>query len=210
MPFNISVTADPSFTSYLVPVTTESMSMISRTEVHSGPGVSHGPTQGTQPSLVYRPGDGLKPTSPVQMAGRRHEPPVSEPMPAETIPAATAAAVPLLLPAGVLAKFTGFRHLPCKGLMQFVLRAISGMFVFATTMAPASSNDWITGEVLFGRQPLRTGFEASVSVPAMSKLSFTTIGSPSKGPKGVPEANFSSTTLALAQGSESGCDPHGK
>ena len=54
-------------------------------------------------------------------------------------PAAIAAAVPLLLPAGLWLRFSGFRHFPWRGLRLSGMRAMRGMFVFATTMAPAST-----------------------------------------------------------------------
>ena len=49
---------------------------------------------GDIPSLGHRPCDGRIPTTPQHIAGARKEPAVSLPSPTETIPAATAAAVP--------------------------------------------------------------------------------------------------------------------
>ena len=60
----------------------------------------------------YLPLDGHKPTIPQHSAGIRRLPPVSDPNPIWTIPAAIPAAVPLLYPVVVYFVFFGFNVKP--------------------------------------------------------------------------------------------------
>src|SRR5918912_1075821 len=63
-------------------------------------------------SLGTRPGDGRKPTTLQNAAGLRSEPPVSLPSAIGTIPQASAAAAPPLLPPHVLVGSYGLRVAP--------------------------------------------------------------------------------------------------
>src|SRR6185436_5151952 len=63
-----------------------------------------------------RPGDGRKPTTFVNAAGLRSEPPVSEPVAIGTMPHRSAAAAPPLEPPTVLAVLYGFSVAPNTGL----------------------------------------------------------------------------------------------
>ena len=59
------------------------------------------------PWRLTRPKVGFSPTVPQKLAGMRIEPPVSEPMPIGTSPAATAAPLPPLLPPGMRSRSQG-------------------------------------------------------------------------------------------------------
>ena len=60
----------------------------------SGPTTSKRRQSGSVPVMSTAPGLGLKPTMPFQAAGRRIEPPVSDPIAAADSPIATATAEP--------------------------------------------------------------------------------------------------------------------
>src|SRR5690348_2136328 len=81
---------------------------MSRTERARGPLVANpahaSPETGAK---VRRPRDGLRPTTPQQLAGMRIEPPPSLPSAIAPIPAAIAAAAPPLDPPAVCAGFHG-------------------------------------------------------------------------------------------------------
>ena len=72
------------------------------------------------------------------MAGLRIDPPPSDPTPKGTRPAATAAAVPPLLPPGVRVRSHGLRVVPNVTLSVNGQIVISGTFVFPITIAPAA------------------------------------------------------------------------
>ena len=82
----------------------------------------------------------MSPTSPHMPAGWRTEPPVSLPRAMVTQPAATAAALPLLLPPGVREASHGFRVGPKNECSPLPPMANSSRFALATTMAPAPSS----------------------------------------------------------------------
>jgi hypothetical protein len=81
----------------------------------------------------------LKPTTPVSDAGCRIEPPVSEPRLQGTLPAATVAALPPLLPPGTRSTSHG---LPTAPNAEFSLEdpiANSSQLVLPTQIMPASN-----------------------------------------------------------------------
>ncbi len=76
------------------------------------------------------------PTTPHNAAGWRMEPPVSEPSPSGTKPAATAAAEPPLLPPGTLPGSWGLRVGPKAEFSVELPMANSSMFVLPSATAP--------------------------------------------------------------------------
>ncbi len=63
-------------------------------------------------STGTRPYGGLKPTTPLNVAGMRIDPPMSEPVASIADPAASAAAPPPVEPPGLYSVFHGFRVTP--------------------------------------------------------------------------------------------------
>ena len=84
-----------------------------------------------------RPCVGFSPMVPVNAAGMRIEPPASLPIDTRTMPAATAAAQPPLLPPGVSAGFQGLRVIPKAGLSVTPFQLNSGARVLPSRTAPA-------------------------------------------------------------------------
>src|SRR6476620_7105144 len=85
-----------------------------------------------------RPYVGLNPTTPQSDAGWRTDPPVSDPRAARTTPDATATADPPELPPGTRVVSHGFFAGPNAEVSFDEPIANSSMFVFPTTIAPAS------------------------------------------------------------------------
>src|SRR5688500_6883269 len=102
------------------------------------PMLSRDDANATKPYREMRPYVGLNPTTPQSDAGCRTEPPVSEPSAARTTPEATATADPPELPPGTRAVSHGFLAAPNAELSFDEPIANSSMFVFPTTIAPAS------------------------------------------------------------------------
>ena len=80
----------------------------------SGPAVPSAYQRCACGALVTRPRCGFRPNSPQHALGIRIEPPPSPPMPAGTIPLATAAAVPPLEPPGERPVSQGLRVSPVE------------------------------------------------------------------------------------------------
>ena len=129
-------------------------------------------------------------------AGRRTEPPVSEPRAAAAIPAATAAAEPLLLPPGVRARLQGFRVGPRKLFAPVGPRANSCMFVFPMTTAPASMSRLTGSAVSAASFFSRIRLPAVVGKPSRSNKSLIARGTPPSGPRRSPRASASSHLCA--------------
>jgi hypothetical protein len=93
-----------------------------------------------------RPRVGLRPTSPVQAAGMRIDPPPSLPCASGTMPPATAAAAPPLEPPGVRSVSQGLRAGPKRRGSDTGRMPSSGMFVLPTITKPASRIRRVTYE----------------------------------------------------------------
>ena len=132
------------------------------------------------------PMEGLSPTSPVWLAGRRMEPPPSVPSASGAQPAATAAAAPPLDPPGVSAGFQGLPVVPNRGLEVKPSSVNSGTLVLPSTMAPAARTRATTSSSAAGRQPRSAGLPQVVGMSAVGRLSLSTTGTPSNGPQGEP------------------------
>src|SRR5436305_5997821 len=85
-----------------------------------------------------RPRVGLRPKSPQHEAGMRIDPPPSLPCASDTIPDATAAALPPDDPPGVRLVSYGLRHGPKRSGSVTGGIPISGVLVLPTTIAPAA------------------------------------------------------------------------
>ena len=83
------------------------------------------------------PGDGRMPTTPHNAAGMRNEPPVSEPVQIGKRSVAKAAAEPPEEPPAFKLGLKGLPVAPQTALRVFAPAPMSGVFVFAVTMAPA-------------------------------------------------------------------------
>ena len=86
---------------------------------------------------VMRPREGLRPTTPQQLAGIRIDPPESLPCATGTNPAATAAAAPPLEPPAVRCRSQGLRVAPYATESVIGLRAISERLLLPRMANPA-------------------------------------------------------------------------
>ena len=84
-----------------------------------------------------RPRDTLRPTRPHMLAGMRIDPPPSLAWAIETMPAATAAALPPLEPPGVWPVFQGLCVAPCETGSVVGTSPSSGVFVRPIETNPA-------------------------------------------------------------------------
>src|SRR6476619_7031692 len=110
------------------------------------------------------------------------EPPVSLPSPIEANPAATAAALPPLLPPGTRDVSWGLRVGPNAEFSVLDPIANSSRLVLPMTIAPASRSRVTTVASYGGRQPSRIFDEHVVGTPRVQKLSLSAIGTPASGP----------------------------
>src|SRR4051812_7787094 len=127
-----------------------------------------------------RPRCGFRPKSEQYAAGMRIEPAPSEAVAADARPAATAAPLPPDDPPGTRVTSHGFRVTPQVGDSVNIANASSGRFVLPITIAPAARSLLTTSE------SSRAGSSTApvpivVTSPATSCVSFTAIGTPSKG-----------------------------
>ena len=135
---------------------------------------------------------------PVSAAGIRVEPPVSDPSPQVTIPAAIAAAVPPDEPPGMRLLSYGFFTGPAK-VDKFVLvmpNASSCILALPMTIAPASSSFCSDGAFFFGRAFCNAAVPADVGMSLVLMLSLTTIGRPASAGSFAPESRPASTFCA--------------
>src|SRR5690606_1983661 len=128
------------------------------------------------PARCTCPKVGLKPTTPLNAAGRMMDPPVCVPIARGTIPAATAAADPLDDPPGECARFHGFRVGPGA------VKAYSAVTVLPIGIAPAARScatqdaSKILGGVCANDAP------QAVGMPFTSMTSLTPNSRPLNGP----------------------------
>jgi hypothetical protein len=139
---------------------------------------------------------GRTPTIPQNDAGWRTDPPVSEPRAPRANPAATAAALPPLVPPGTRSMSSGFRVGP---LAEFSVEdpiANSSRLVLPIRIAPAASSRSTTVAVNGGAHPSRIRDEQVVGMPRVQRLSLIASGTPASGPASPPRATFASTATA--------------
>ena len=122
-----------------VPLMQSRSSAASRTLRVMGPIWSRLEPNATSPHREMRPYVGFSPTIPQNAAGCLIEPPVSLPIAAAHRPAATAAALPALLPPGTRPVSHGFATRPQRQCSPEEPMANSSRLVLPTTTAPARS-----------------------------------------------------------------------
>ena len=157
------------------------------TLVASGPTESCKNDSGMAPSTGTRNAVGLKPTKPLNAAGMRTLPPVSEPRAATHMPSATLTAAPLDEPPGTrpppsTVRPQAARGVPKCGLIPTPENANSTMLVRPNGIAPAARRRATTGAscVAAGRE--RSTVEpAPVTSPATSNKSLIDTVMPSSG-----------------------------
>ncbi len=135
---------------------------------------------------------------PQNAAGRRTEPPKSVPWAIGTMPVATATAEPPDDPAGLSAGFHGLRVAPNSSLTVLAPAANSGVFVFASTIAPAAFRRRTTSASSSGTKSLNNGDAKVVRMPAVGVTSLIATGSPCNGPRGSPLRTIASAVRAAS------------
>ncbi len=144
-----------------------------------------------------RPWLGFIPTSPLNAAGMRVEPPPSLAVPKGMRPAATAAAEPPLEPPGVRSVFQGLRVVPHALVCVNATVPNSGAAVLPTGTAPAARSRATWGESsATGGRSLYSSEPCEVGMPPQSSRSFTPKGTPASTPGSSPRATLSSTASA--------------
>jgi hypothetical protein len=137
-------------------------------------------SEGDQPEARHAPVARLEARHPHSAAGRRTEPPVSEPSASGTSPAATAAGWPLDEPPGVRVRSHGLRAAPKA---EFSPDGAHRELVHvrqATGTAPPRAGARRRRRV-GGRWPRGCGLPQFVSAPARHRLLFSTTGTPNSG-----------------------------
>mmetsp|Transcript_22421 Transcript_22421/g.37051 ORF Transcript_22421/g.37051 Transcript_22421/m.37051 type:complete len:201 (-) Transcript_22421:17-619(-) len=135
----------------------------------------------TRPCVVFIP------TTPQNDAGIRTLPPPSEPTPIGTRPAPTALPVPAELPPVQVLVSYGFRAVGKLALIPVTPNPISCMLVLPKMIQPASRSLCTAGaSSLAGLSFSVNRLPNPVTKPLTSVSSFTTAGTPSKMPSGVP------------------------
>jgi len=157
------------------------------------------PSSGIVPSVT------LSPTTPFHAAGRRTDPPVSEPIAKGTSPAATATPEPLEDPPGVRWTFKsqGLTGVPRCWLVPHPPIATSTVWVLPIRIPPALSSLSVIIALHFGKRPISAAEPPVVSWPATSTISFSANGTPVRGPRGYPRFTARSATSASARASSS-------
>ena len=128
------------------------------------------PSRGTSPNV------GFSPLTPQYDAGTRMDPPVSLPSATGKSPAARPAADPDELPPAQRPGALGLRT-PSPDSSP---KANSGVVVLARITAPASRSRATTVASADGTRPANSGDPAAVHNPAVSMMSFTPTGTPSR------------------------------
>src|SRR5699024_3817583 len=164
------------------PASTASSSTTSATERAIGPIVSLVRDNGTTPPVGYLPTVGRKPTSPHNEAGCRTDPPVSAPSPAGTIPAATAVAVPPLLPPAISLGSYGLRAGPVTALFDVMPNDISCITVFPASSPDAARSRATAVLSVPGTRPCNAAVPSVVGASQVSMLSLTASGTPANSP----------------------------
>src|SRR5580658_191365 len=145
-----------------------------------GPMVSIEYAEGTTPRVLTRPYEVLNPTTPQCAPGMRTEPPSSLPTDAKQSPVETAAADPAEEPPVILARFQGLCTAPKQPVVPVPANAISSRFSLPSKTTPAAFNRRVTSASSVGTRSLKTWAAAVVRTPAVSMLSLSARGTPSK------------------------------
>src|SRR5690606_19837469 len=124
---------------------------------------------------------GLSPTSPLQDAGMRIDPPPSDACAIGAMPAATAAPAPPEDPPGVCTVFHGLRVLPCRSDSVIEIVPNSGVVVLPISTNPASRNRSTTGSSRSSGVSGTAIDPYEVGHPATAFRSLIGIGTPRNG-----------------------------
>ena len=139
------------------------------------------------------------PTMPQNAAGSLTDPPVSDPMPPSTSPAATAAAVPLLDPAVLRAVSQGLRAAGQGRSGSGPAKACSWQASLPSMTMPATARSAAAAASLRSSQPANWREQPVVAMPAVAKMSLCAMGMPSSGPRSVPAIARASAARASAR-----------
>ena len=135
-------------------------------------------TSGQWPVRGTRPCVGFSPTTPQWPAGRRIEPPRSEPSPSGESPAEIAAASPPDEPPAVRSAFHGLTVRPKTRLSVSHQRANSGRLVLASGTAPAAFSRATAVASATGTRSAKSCEPRVVRTPAVSMQSLIVNGTP--------------------------------
>ena len=138
------------------------------------------------------------PAMPHSAAGPRIEPPVSVPMPPRISPAATAAPVPLLLPAVKCSVFHGLRAGGAGRSKLGPPSANSCVVNLPISTVPAAASFSAQAASVSGILFCRNFDPQVVGMPLVSTMSFRPIGMPCNGPEGPPAMIARSAARASA------------
>src|ERR1700732_304057 len=137
---------------------------------------------------------------PQKAAGTLIDPSVSAATPSGAILAATAAAVPPLLPPAMRAVSYGLRTGPNAWLSLVQPKDSSCRLVFPSTIAPAPSRARTTAASCFGLKPRNAFVPTVVGYCRVLTLSLIGTGSPCRGPKRQPRPASRGRARASAGG----------
>ena len=137
-----------------------------------------------------------KPTTLQNPAGLRSEPPRSLPSAIGTIPVASAAAAPPLLPPHVFVMSYGLRVAPNSALKVCDPAPNSGTFVLPIVMAPAARSRSTISASASGTKRSNSGEPKVVRIPFVQVRSLCATGSPCSGPSASPRATAASAASA--------------
>ena len=155
---------------------------------------------GKTPAVGHSPTVVLWPKTPQKAAGRRTEPPVSEPIAKPHRPAATATAGPLLEPPGMrwTAASHGFQGVPRGSLMPTAPSANSTVLSLPRNTQPARRKRSTNGPSGPIRSATSSLEPAVVGMPSTAKMSLIATGTPISGPWSSPAARRRSSARAWA------------
>ncbi len=173
-----------------------SIRVTSSTVLAIGPGTDRVYQAAVSEWLGTRPGVGRRPTTLQKDAGLRREPPMSVPSASGTMPVASAAAAPPLLPPADLDRSYGFLVAPNTSLTVWEPVPNSGVFVLPIVIAPAARSRWTTTSSRSGTLSAKSGEPYVVRMPAVSVRSLCATGTPCSGPAGPSRRSVASATSA--------------
>ena len=150
------------------------------------------------PGCATSPGVGRSPTTLLNDAGLRMLPPWSEPSASGSMPAASAAPAPPLLPPADRSRRHGLRVVPNTSLNVCDPAPSSGVLVLPTTIAPAARRRATSKLSVCGTFSAKSFDPYVVRIPAVSIRSLMAIGSPCSGPSGSRRAIRRSAASASA------------
>ena len=139
------------------------------------------------------------PTMPLNAAGLRKLPPISEPVQSVAMPQASATAEPPEEPAAERSGSNGLPVAPYTALRVFAPAPNSGVLVLAKMMPPAARMAATLRSSLAGTLSLNSGLPKVVRSPAVSSRSFTPTGRPCSAPKTSPRMTAASAARAASR-----------